>query len=560
MLKELYIENLAVIEKATISFCEKLNVFSGETGAGKSILIGGINAVLGSRTGRDIVRTGESKAVITALFDNIPSSTVFKLNENGYSYDGELLLQREISNDGKSTARINGKITTAAVLKEIASELIDIHGQHDTAILMSTDNQRQILDSYGGLEEKLSEYREVFRSFSHVSKEVKAIQQEIQERDEKISSLSEKIEDVEGYELKLGEEKEVADKLESARGFEAYQQALTEAYGSINGYDEAAGAVSLIRGACASLGKIAKEEDEADEMSILLQRLKVALIEIEDIVLELSGKINDEYSAESLTDLENRLSDILLLKRRYRMESDELIEALKTWKQQLEELKESDDILEELNEKRRRLADEVKKRAQEISDLRKQAADKLVKEITGELVFLDMPNVRFVFDFQKDKISITGMDKVEMLISVNKGEEPKPMNKIASGGELSRIMLAVKNVLASADNVPTMIFDEIDTGISGRAAHKVGIKLSEIAEKRQVLCVTHLAQIAAMGDRHLLIEKKSDDKRTYTNVHALDYEERKREIARIISGDSDNEITLKSAEELLKRDKSVNGN
>lgn len=555
MLKELEIENLAVIEKATISFCDKLNVFSGETGAGKSILIGGINAVLGGRTGRDIVRTGESKAVVTALFDDIPKSTVFKLEENGYSYDGELLLQREISSDGKSTARINGKITTAAVLKEIASELIDIHGQHDTAILMSTDNQRQILDSYGGLEGKLSQYREVFRAFSHVSKEVKALQQEIQERDDMIASLSEKIEDVEGYGLKVGEEKEVSDRLEKVRGFEAYQRALTEAYGCINGYDEGNSSVGLLRSACVSLGKIAKEDDEADEMSMLLQRLKGALIEIEDIGSELSGAINDEYSADSLTELENRLSDILLLKRRYRMETDELIEALGKWKKELEELKESDDILEELNEKRRRLADEVKTRAQEISDLRKQAADRLVKEITGELVFLDMPNVRFIFDFQRDKISITGMDKVEMLISVNKGEEPKPMNKIASGGELSRIMLAVKNVLASADNVPTMIFDEIDTGISGRAAHKVGVKLSEIADKRQVLCVTHLAQIAAMGDRHLLIEKKSDDKRTYTNVHALDYEERKREIARIISGESESEVTLRSAEELLKRDR-----
>lgn len=556
MLKELDIENLAVIEKATISFCGKLNVFSGETGAGKSILIGGINAVLGGRTGRDIVRTGESKAVVTALFDDIPKSTVLKLEENGYSYDGELLLQREISSDGKSSARINGKITTAAVLKEIASELIDIHGQHDTAILMSTDNQRQILDSYGNLEEKLSEYREVFRAFSHVSKEVKALQKEIRERDDKIASLSEKIEDVEGYGLKVGEEREVSDRLERVRGFEAYQRALAEAYGCINGYDEGNSSVSLLRSACASLGKIAKEDDEADEMSLLLQRLKGALIEIEDIGSELSGAINDEYSAESLSELENRMSDILLLKRRYRMETDELIEALEKWKRELEELKESDDILEELNEKRRKLADEVKTRAQEISGLRKQAAERLVKEITGELVFLDMPNVRFVFDFQQDKIAITGMDKVEMLISVNKGEEPKPMNKIASGGELSRIMLAVKNVLASADNVPTMIFDEIDTGISGRAAHKVGVKLSEIADKRQVLCVTHLAQIAAMGDRHLLIEKKSDDRRTYTNVHALDYEERKREIARIISGESESEVTLRSAEELLKRDRS----
>lgn len=557
MLRELYIENLAVIEKATISFCDKLNVFSGETGAGKSILIGGINAVLGGRTGRDIVRTGESKAVVTALFDNIPVGIAEKLEENGYLYEGELLLQREIYSDGKSTARINGKVTTAAVLKEIASELIDIHGQHDTAILMSTDNQRQILDSYGGLESELTEYKELFRNFSLVSREVKALQKQIEERDERIAVLNERIEDVGGYGLKAGEEKEVAEKLERARSFEAYQRALSEAYGAINGYDEGSSAVSLLRNACNSLGKIAPD-DEEDKMNQLLQRLRGALIEIEDIGSELSGAVSDEYSPEGLSELENRLSDILLLKRRYKMETDELIEAFEKWKEELDTLQEGDEALEELNEKRRRLADEVKAKAQKISDLRKKAADKLVKEITEELIFLDMPNVQFVFDFQRDKIAVTGMDKVEMLISVNKGETPKPMNKIASGGELSRIMLAIKNVLASADNVPTMIFDEIDTGISGRAAHKVGIKLSEIADKRQVLCVTHLAQIAAMGDRHFLIEKKSDEKRTYTNVHALDYEERKREIARIISGESESETALKSAEELLKRDRSIN--
>lgn len=557
MLKELSIENLAVIEKAAISFCSRLNVFSGETGAGKSILIGGINAVLGGRTGRDIVRTGESKAVVTALFDDIPESVKKKLGENGYSYDGELLLQREILSDGKSTARINGKITTAAVLKEIASELIDIHGQHDTAILMSTDNQRQILDSYGGLEDILTDYRAVFKEFSHISKEVKALQKKIEEREDKIAELIEKIEDVEGYKIKAGEEKEVSERLEKARGFEAFQRAVSEAYDSICGYDEGNSAISLLRNAVKELSRIVRADDEKDDMAQLLQRLNTILIDAEDIGSELAHFISDEYSRESLSELETRMSDLLLLKRRYRMDTDQLIDEVKAWKKELEELKGSDDILEELVEKRRKLATEVKSRAGEISELRRKAADRLVKEITGELIFLDMPNVQFVFDFQKDKISVTGMDKIEMLISVNKGEEPKPMNKIASGGELSRIMLAVKNVLASADNVPTMIFDEIDTGISGRAAHKVGIKLSEIAEKRQVLCVTHLAQIAAMGDRHLLIEKRSDEKRTYTDVHALDYEERKHEIARIISGESDNEITLRSAEELLKRDKNL---
>ncbi|MBD5104959.1 MAG: DNA repair protein RecN [Ruminococcaceae bacterium] len=552
MLKELDIENLAVIEKAAISFCDKLNVFSGETGAGKSILIGGINAVLGGRIGRDIVRTGESKAVVTALFDDIPAHVIEKLEENGYSYDGELLLQREITADGKGTARINGKIATASVLKEIASRLIDIHGQHDTAILMSTDNQRQILDTYGGLEDKLKEYKEVFREFSHISKEVKSLQLKIEDRENRIAELTEKVEDIESYDLKQGEEAEVSAQLEAARSFEEIQKALSSAYAGISGYDEGESAISLLQSASSELEKISDKVEGIGELS---QRLSGILIDLEDIGSEVSKNINDEYSPENVSMLENRKSDLLLLKRRYRMEIDELTEALSNWKAELEQLKTGDDALEELNERRRELAEDVKKRAQEISELRKDAADRLVKAITEELVFLDMPNVRFVFDFQRDKITSAGMDKIEMLISVNKGEEPKPMNKIASGGELSRIMLAVKNVLASADDVPTMIFDEIDTGISGRAAHKVGVKLYEIARKRQVLCVTHLAQIAAMGDRHLLIEKQSDESRTYTNVHALEFEERKREIARIISGESDSEITLKSAEELLKRGK-----
>lgn len=551
MLKELDIENLAVIEKAAISFCENLNVFSGETGAGKSILIGGINAVLGGRIGRDIVRTGESKAVVSALFDDIPKHVVEKLKENGYSYDGELLLQREITADGKGTARINGKIATAAVLREIASRLIDIHGQHDTAILMSTDNQRQILDTYGGLEDKLKEYREVFKEFSKISKEVKALQLQIEDRENRVAELTEKIEDVEGYDLKPDEEAEVTNSLEAARNYETIQKALLVAYMNISGGDEES-AVSLLQNASGELEKISENVKGLAELSA---RLSGILIDLEDIGSEVSKNLNDDYSPENVSLLENRKSDLLLLKRRYRMEINELIKALAVWKAELEDLKTGDDTLDKLNERRRELAEDVKKRAAEISDLRKKAADKLVAAITEELVFLDMPNVRFVFDFQRDKITSTGMDKIEMLISVNKGEEPKPMNKIASGGELSRIMLAVKNVLASADDVPTMIFDEIDTGISGRAAHKVGVKLYEIARKRQVLCVTHLAQIAAMGDRHLLIEKRSDESRTYTNVHALEFEERKREIARIISGESDNEITLKSAEELLKRKK-----
>ena len=308
--------------------------------------------------------------------------------------------------------------------------------------------------------------------------------------------------------------------------------------------------MNLIRDASLELNKIVNTVKGMDELS---NRLSSLLIDLQDIGSEISRYLSDEYYSESLPELEARMSDILLLKRRYRMDTDQLLTELAGWKRELNDLQNSDDALAELNAKRKQLADEVKTKAQEISDARKEAAQALVNEITEELNFLDMPNVKFVFDFQKDKITLTGMDHIEMLISVNKGEEPKPMHKIASGGELSRIMLAIKNVLASADDIPTMIFDEIDTGISGRAAQKVGIKLSEIAGKRQVLCVTHLAQIAAMGDHHLLIEKQTDETRTYPNVRSLDFEERKHELARIISGNPDSEITLKSAEELLKR-------
>ena len=549
MLKELDIENLAVIEKATISFCDKLNVFSGETGAGKSILIGGINAVLGGRIGRDIVRTGESKAIVTALFDSVPQSVAQKLRESGYPDDTELLLQREISADGKSTARINGKIATVAVLKEISSNLIDIHGQHDTAILMSTENQRQILDTYAGLDQKLTDYRTSFREFSHLSKKVKSLQQQAAEKEKRIEELTQRITEVENFKLKQGEEAETAQKLEAARSLEQTRNALSAAYANINGYDEG-GAVNMLREASLELNKISKTVKGMEELS---DRLSGLLIELQDIGSEISRYLSDEYYSESLPELEARMSDILMLKRRYRMDVDQLLTELAALKRELSDLQNSDSALEELTAKRKSLADEVKTKAQEISDARKKAAEALVAEITEELNFLDMPNVKFVFDFQKDKITLTGMDHVEMLISVNKGEEPKPMHKIASGGELSRIMLAIKNVLASADDIPTMIFDEIDTGISGRAAQKVGIKLSEIAQKRQVLCVTHLAQIAAMGDRHLLIEKQTDDTRTYTSVRSLDFEERKHELARIISGNPDSEITLKSAEELLKR-------
>ena len=550
MLKELYIENLAVIEKATVSFCGKLNIFSGETGAGKSILIGGINAILGGRVSKDIVRAGENKAVVTALFDELSAQVRARLEENGYQCEDELLLQREISADGKSTARINGKTATATVLKEVAGDLIDIHGQHDNQMLMNIEKQREILDNYGGLQQQIDDYQESFRQFQRVSKTLKQVQNDLMQRESEVADLTEKIEEVEKYRFAKGEAAEVERKLEIARSYETVQKALQSAYTAISGSDDEIGATNLVRAAHDSLSIVSRLIPDGEQLA---ERLKSLSIELEDVKGEIAGNFSDEFNAEELAYLEERISDILRAERKYACTLDELLERLAGWKERLLTLQDGDEEAEKLLAEKHRLADLVKTKAVALSDARKKAASQLEAAITEQLVFLDMPNVRLLYDFQQDKIKLTGMDTVQMLISVNRGEEPKPINKIASGGELSRIMLAIKNVLAENDDIPTMIFDEIDTGISGRAAQKVGIKLAEIAEKRQVLCVTHLAQIAAQADNHLLIEKTSDESRTYTHIHSLDFEERKREIARIISGDSDSELTLQSAEELLLR-------
>lgn len=549
MLKELYIENLAVIEKATISFCGKLNVFSGETGAGKSILIGGINAVLGGRITKDIVRFGAEKAVVTALFDDIPEAVRERLAENGFEAEDELLLQREISADGKSVARINGRTATVAVLKDAAAGLIDIHGQHDTAILLSVNSQREILDSFGGFDGLMNGYREKFREFSHVSKQLRTLQEASAQKERLTADLTERVEELQRFAYKRGEEAETEKKLEAARNYEKIQRSLSSAYNNISGADDGIGAVGLVRGSRDELQKISALLPNGAE---ILERIQNQIVELDDIKSEIAKNISEDFDASQLAYLEERMSDILRMKRKYGFDTDEMPDRLAQWEEQLAVLQNSDSETEKLAEHRRKLADELKTAAQEITAKRKATAEMLEKKITEELVFLDMPAVKLIFSITQDKITINGMDNVEMLISVNRGEEPKPMNKVASGGELSRIMLAIKNVLSSKEDIPTMIFDEIDTGISGRAAQKVGVKLSEIAQKRQVLCVTHLAQIAAMADNHLLIEKTADENRTYTKIKSLSFDERKREIARIISG-TDSEAAQLSAEELLNR-------
>ncbi|MCL2638616.1 MAG: DNA repair protein RecN [Oscillospiraceae bacterium] len=526
MLKELYIENLAVIEETSVNLGAGLTVFTGETGAGKSILIGGIKAILGGRVSKDLIRSGAEKAVVTALFE-----------VNGE----ELLLTREISGSGTSVARINNKPVTAADLKDAAALLIDIHGQHDSRTLTDNVHQRELLDNFGRLTGYLEEYAGVFKSFSELSRRIKKLQADENIKSEKTLLLKEKIDDVNAYKLTRGEEEEVSVKLAAARNSKAIKQSLTTARSCLSGSSDAFGAADLIGQCRASLQEVAEFLPDSDE---LLKRLRSAEIELDDIRGDIAALDSDNFDSEQTARLEERMSDLLRLKRKYRLDIDELIDEHEKWRDELAELEYSEDMTEKLLAERKTVGDNLKRLAGIITEKRKETAEELAAKITDELIELDMPNVRLFFALTQEKVTVSGMDGVEIMISVNKGEEPKPLAKIASGGELSRIMLAIKAVLAESDSTPTMIFDEIDTGISGRAAQKVGAKLAEIAEKRQVLCVTHLASIAAKADKHLLIEKTSDETRTYTRVSELDLEQRKRELARIISGDEE-ELTIK---------------
>ena len=527
MLRELSIENLAVIEKADVRFGEGFTVFTGETGAGKSILIGGINAVLGQRVSRDIVRTGTERAVMSALFDELSEEVRAKLLELGFGENDEIMLTREIYADGKSVARINGRTATASMLKEVGSMLVDIHGQHENRILMSNDSQRDILDNYAGLGEKMISYREQFHQFSEVSRKLKKLTEEKQTRELKIEHLNTICEELRALNLEKGEGERLEQELEKARNAAKIGQSMWGAYSLLTA--EEPNVSGMLQTAEQILSKITDIEPKALELS---ERLRAAMAEVSDISDELYS-MTDYAAAESEEVLAEKMSALKTAKRRYNMDADGLLDYLEKCEAELSELSGADDEIEELLAEKHRLADKVKAAAVEISEKRKAAAKQLSERICKELEFLDMPNVKIVFAINSEKITANGMDSVELLISANAGEEPKPLNKIASGGELSRI------------------FDEVDAGISGRAAQKVGIKLAETAKKRQVLCITHLAQIASKADSHLLIEKKTDEGRTRTGVTALDFEGRKRELARIIDGSGENETALSAAEDML---------
>ena len=551
MLSELYIENLAVIEKATIDFSDKLNVFTGETGAGKSILINGINAILGQRVTKDIVRTGTDKAVISALFTDIGDNVLQVLDELGISAeDGQLFLTREIRSDGGSVARVNSRAVNVSVLKAIGETLVTIHGQHDNQILMAPERHIEILDSYAESEALIEDYHSSFRELQSIAKKINKIKTEQSKKEFRMAELADIVEEINALNIHEGEDKEIEAELNISKNAVAISEALYMAKQLLSGDDDTDGAVEMTQRASKS---VEGYTDIMTEISPIYDRLSSAAIEMEDISEEIGSLLDSlDIDPKRYDYLNQRSDELRRIMKKYGPELDDVLTTLENSQNELDELSGAEQSLDELNKEKERLLAEVSKKAKALSDHRKKAGERFVSQVTEELEFLNMPKVKLVVQQKTGKLTINGMDSIEFLISANLGEEPKPIAKIASGGELSRIMLALKNVIAEKDSIGTLIFDEIDTSVSGRAAQKIGIKLKQISRLRQVLCVTHLAQMAVMAENHLLIEKNIQGDRTVTTVRTLDHEQRKYEIARIMGGENITELMLENAEQYLK--------
>lgn len=551
MLSELYIENLAVIEKATIDFSDKLNVFTGETGAGKSILINGINAILGQRVTKDIVRTGTDKAVISALFTDIGDNVLQVLDELGISAeDGQLFLTREIRSDGGSVARVNSRAVNVSVLKAIGETLVTIHGQHDNQILMAPERHIEILDSYAESEALIEDYHSSFRELQSIAKKINKIKTEQSKKEFRMAELADIVEEINALNIHEGEDKEIEAELNISKNAVAISEALYMAKQLLSGDDDTDGAVEMTQRASKS---VEEYTDIMTEISPIYDRLSSAAIEMEDISEEIGSLLDSlDIDPKRYDYLNQRSDELRRIMKKYGPELDDVLTTLENSQNELDELSGAEQSLDEFNKEKERLLAEVSRKAKALSDHRKKAGERFVSQVTEELEFLNMPKVKLVVQQKTGKLTINGMDSIEFLISANLGEEPKPIAKIASGGELSRIMLALKNVIAEKDSIGTLIFDEIDTGVSGRAAQKIGIKLKQISRLRQVLCVTHLAQMAVMADNHLLIEKNIQGDRTVTTVRTLDHEQRKYEIARIMGGENITELMLENAEQYLK--------
>ncbi len=554
MLQNLKIENVAIIESADIFFENGLNIMTGETGAGKSIIIDSINAVLGERTSRELVRTGSNKASVTALFKTENKNVSVFLDECGIEAeaDGSLLISRSISADGKNVCRINGCPVTVGMLKSLGRELINIHGQHDSQLLLNPESHCSFIDRMAENEKLLEEYKAAYDNLNALKREIASLITDDEEKNRKIELLTYQIDEIENAQLTVGEMDELKAVRTLHRNSEKIISAVNAAYSLLNGFDEAQGAVQQVKMSCSQLDGVSQYYQPLEETA---DKLREFYYQLEDVQDSLASTVDDlEYDPQYAQAVEDRLDYLNRLSRKYGATEVDMLEFCEKCKAERREIEFSDERLLQLKAEEQKQRQLVISLADELTERRLATGKAFSEKVMTELEFLDMPNVIFETDRKEIAPAENGADEIEFLISPNLGENPKPLAKIASGGELSRIMLAIKNVLSDKDNIETLIFDEIDTGVSGRAASKLGKKLYEVSSGRQVICVTHLAQIAAQADFHFEISKSSKDGKTYTSVTPLDRDGRKHELARIIGGgESVTQTQLDMAEEMLTK-------
>ena len=551
MLDSLSIENIAVIEKADIEFSDGLNVLTGETGAGKSIVVDSINAVLGERASKELVRHGTDNATVTAVFQDISGEVKDKLSDLGLksSDDDSLMITRKISAQGKSSCRVNGSPCTASMLRELSTLLVNIHGQHDSQALLNPDYHYKFIDMLSDSDRAVSEYKDCFKKLVSVRRKLKELTVDADEKDRQLELLNYEIKELEEADIKLGEREKLKIRRNIIINSQTLINALNSVLSAIDGDEDTSGIENLASYA-------AKEAESVSSIDGELKSIYDKLLDLFDLtesIRDLTEKKLSEidYSEAELEEIEARLDLLFRFSSKYGESEEEMLSYLENAVQRRDSIVNSDEELIKLNAEYDKAYDETLLKAKALSDYRKSVAEKFEKDVKAQLEYLDMPKIQFSVFFDRGNLSSNGYDKIEFLISTNPGEPPKPLAKIASGGELSRIMLAIKNIIAQKDSVNTLIFDEIDTGVSGRASRKIGLRLKSVAEHTQVICVTHSAQIASCADNHLLITKQFDNDRTYTSVKSLDYEERKQELARIMGGLNITDTLLQSAEELL---------
>ena len=548
MLELLHIENIAIIEAADIEFAAGFNALTGETGAGKSIVIDSLSAVLGQRTSRELIRTGAEKAFVSAAFSGMAPELTEELGIQPEA-DGTLLLQREIQTDGKNVCRVNGRPVTVGQLRALGARLLNIHGQHDGQQLLDEEQHIVYLDSFGRVESLAITYAEKYKNFTDIRRQIGALQMDEAEKARRVDTLQYQIEELRRAKLTPGEEEELTARRGMLRNAEKFLDAVAGADYALNGDDSGGGALSALRQAQDALGGVRHLDDAFGQ---LYERLGEAYSEVYDIAATVEDKRGElDVSPGELDRVESRMDLLYRLKKKYGATVEDMLDYQARCEAELAQIEDAGDTLARLEQALSKAEKEARQAAQALSDARKAAADRLTAQILTELQQLDMGKIRFAVDFAEKPLDSDGMDTVRFLMSANVGEELRPIHKIASGGELARIMLAMKNVLSEQDHVGTMVFDEVDTGVSGRAAQKVAEKMARISRRKQVLCVTHLPQLAAMADTHFSVEKGERGGRTYTEVRRLDREQRRRELARLTGGSHVSQTMLDGAEELL---------